>query len=133
MNRFEEVNNLSINIFELNFYQGKNKWNYNLIPIEISKNESDRVVDLITFKKHCVLFKKLNVVLGDHHKNLMCRRCLNSYTSENMLMKHKPKCENSNLTTIRTSPQSHIYWKIFFIRIHYIFEYMQILKLIIKR
>ena len=33
------------------------------------------------------------------------------YTSENMLMKHKPKCENNNITTIKTSIESHIYWK----------------------
>ena len=28
-----------------------------------------------------------------------------------MLMKHKPKCENDNITTIRTSPDSHLQWK----------------------
>ena len=28
-----------------------------------------------------------------------------------MLMSHKPKCENNDITTIRTSPESHIYWK----------------------
>ena len=28
-----------------------------------------------------------------------------------MLMKHKPKCENGNITTIRTSPDSHLQWK----------------------
>ena len=26
-------------------------------------------------------------------------------------MKHKPKCENNNITTIRTSPDSHLHWK----------------------
>ena len=28
-----------------------------------------------------------------------------------MLMKHKPKSENNNITTIKTSPECHIYWK----------------------
>ena len=36
---------------------------------------------------------------------------MNSYTSEKMLKKHKPNCENKDKATIRTSPDSHIYWK----------------------
>ena len=36
MHRFEKLNTLSINIFELNFYQEQNKWKHELIPIEIS-------------------------------------------------------------------------------------------------
>ena len=105
------MNNLSINLFELNFYQDKNKWKHNLIPIEISKNKSDRVVDLSIYKNHYALIKKLNVFSGDHHKTFICRRCLNSYTSENMLRIHKPKCENNDKTTIRTSSDSHLHWK----------------------
>ena len=57
------------------------------------------------------LLEKLKVFLGDHNKKFICRRCLNSYTSENMLMLHKPKCENNDTTTIRTSSESHLHWK----------------------
>ena len=28
-----------------------------------------------------------------------------------MLMLHKPKCEKNDITTIRTSPDSHLHWK----------------------
>ena len=28
-----------------------------------------------------------------------------------MLKIHKPKCENNDITTIRTSPNSHLHWK----------------------
>ena len=49
-------------------------------------------------------------MLGDHHRNFISRRCLNSYTSENTKI-HEPKCENNDITTIRTSSESHIYWK----------------------
>ena len=28
-----------------------------------------------------------------------------------MLSLHKPKCENIDITTIRTSPESHLHWK----------------------
>ena len=128
VHKFIELNNLSVNIFELNFYQDENKWKHNLIPIEISKNKSDRVVDLIIYKNHYALIQKINVFLGDHHKNFICRRCLNSYTSENMLKIHKPKCENNDITTIRTSSESHLHWKNhfhknpFYFRIYAVFE-----------
>ena len=36
---------------------------------------------------------------------------MSSYTSENMLMIHKPRCENYDITTIRTSSDSHLLWK----------------------
>ena len=111
VHKFNELNNLSVNIFELNFYEDQNQWKHKLIPIEISKNNSDRVIDLAIYKNHYVLIKKLDVFLGDHNKRFICRRCLSSYTSENMLIKHKPKCENNNITTIRTSNESHLHWK----------------------
>ena len=111
VHKFDEVNNLSVNIFELNFYQDQTQWKHKLIPIEISKNNSDRVIDLAIYKNHYVLIKKLDVFLGDHNKKHICRRCLSSYTSENMLIKHKQKCGIDNLTTIKTSNESHLHWK----------------------
>ena len=58
MHRFEKLNNLSTNIFELNFYQDQNRWKPKLTPIEISKNESDRVVDLLIHENHYALIIK---------------------------------------------------------------------------
>ena len=114
VHKFNEPNNLSVNIFELNFYQDQNQWKHKLIPIEISKNNSDRVIDLTIYKNHFVLIKKLDVILGDHNKKFICSRCLSSYTSENMLIKHKPKCENNDITSIKTSNESHLHWKKYF-------------------
>ena len=111
VHKFNELNILSVNIFELNFYQDQNQWKQKLIPTEVSKKDSGRVIDLLNYKNDYALIKKFNVFLGDHNKNFICRRCLNSYTSENMLKLHKPKCENNNLTTIRTSGESHLHWK----------------------
>ena len=51
VHKFNELNNLSVNIYELNFYQDGDKWKHNLIPVEISKNESDNVIDLLIYKK----------------------------------------------------------------------------------
>ena len=36
---------------------------------------------------------------------------MKSYTSENMLIKHKPKCENNDITATKTSNESHLHWK----------------------
>ena len=109
--KFEKPKKLYDNIFELNFYQDENRWKHNLIPVEISKNESDRVADLLIYKNHYALIKISNVFLGDHHKNFVCRRCLNSYTNENALTNHKEKCGDDIISTIRTSSDSDLYYK----------------------
>ena len=70
VHKIEKLNSLSINIFELNFYQDNNEWKHNLIPIELSINESDRVVDLLINKNQYALIKKMNVFLGGHKKFL---------------------------------------------------------------
>ena len=57
VHKFYELNNLSLNIFELNFYQDQNKCKHKLIPFEVSKNESDRVIDLLIYKNHCSNYK----------------------------------------------------------------------------
>ena len=111
IHKFNELNNLSVNIYELNFYQDGDKWKHNLIPTEISKNDSDKVIDLLIYKNHYALIKKLHVFLGDDNKSFVCRRCLNSYTCENALINHKEKCGDDNICTIRTSNESHLYWK----------------------
>ena len=116
VHKFNELNNLSVNIFELNFYQDQNQWKHKLIPIEISKNDSDRVIDLAIYKNLYILIKKLYVFLGDHNKKFNSRRCLCSYTSENMLMKHKEKCGDDNITTMRTSNETHLFWKKHFLK-----------------
>ena len=105
-----------------------NSWEY----IEISKTESDRVVDYLIYKNHYVLIKKVNVFLSDHHKIFICRRYLNSYTSEIMLTLHKPKCEDKDITTVRTSLDFHLHWKNYFQKNPLYFGYIQTSKLIMK-
>ena len=95
----------------MNFYQDNNNWKHKLIPIEVSKNDSDKVIDLLIYKNHYALIKKLNVFLGNHICKFICRNCLSSYTCENMLNKHKEECGDDNITTIKTSNESHLHWK----------------------
>ena len=96
MHKFEKLNKLSINIYELTFYIEQKKKKHKLIPIEFSKNESDRVIDLAINKNHYALIKKVNVFSGKEDNKYICRRCLNSCTSEKMIIKHKQHCIQKN-------------------------------------
>ena len=117
----------------MNFYQDQIKWRHKLVPIVVSKNESYGVIDLLQYKNHYALNKKLNVFLGDYQKVFICRRCLISFTIENLLKLHKPKSENFDMTNIRTSPESHLHWKKFFHKNPLYFRIRQILKLIMRK
>ena len=64
-----------------------------LSPIEISKNESNRVVNLLVCINHYVLIEKLNVFLGRHDYRYNWRLCLSSYTSQYILIEHKQQCD----------------------------------------
>ena len=80
--KFEKINNLSINLFELSFYQDQNEWKHNFIPIEVSKNFCDRVTDFLIYKNHYVLNKKLHVFSDNYNSKYICRRFLKSYSSQ---------------------------------------------------
>ena len=108
MYRFEKLNNLSINIYESGFDQNKHK----LIPIEISKNESDKVIALLIYRNHYVLIKKLNVFIRKRDCRYVCKKGLNSYTTNSRLVKHKKLCKENQ--QLKTSPNPHIYWKKYF-------------------
>ena len=133
VHKFNELNNLSINTFESNFYQDQNEWKHELILIEVDKSDSDRVIDLVVYRNQYVLIKNLKVILGDHNKTFICRRCLSSYTSENMLVLLEQKCGDDNKTTIRTAPESHTQWKEHFHKSLFIFEFIQTLKLTMEK
>ena len=49
--------------------------------------------------------------LGKQDCRYVCKRCLNSYTSENKIIKHKQQCIQIEITSIRLSLESHIYRK----------------------
>ena len=111
--KFDKLNNLNINIFELNFYLDDNKiWKHILIPLEIFENKNgDDEIDLLIYKNHYVLITKLHVFLGKSDCKYVCRRCLSSYSNEKVLEKHKFKCGQQAISSIRTSSESHIHWK----------------------
>ena len=116
VHKSNELNYLSVKSFELKFYQHQKTWKHIIIPIEVSKNDSVRFIDLAVYRNQYVFIEKLNILIGDHNKNSICRQCLSSYTSENMLMEHKQKSGEDNISTLRTSSESHLHWKILFIK-----------------
>ena len=61
VHRFNEIKEYSVKIFELNFYQDQNKWRHKLFPIEISKDNSDKVIDLVIYRNHYALITNLDV------------------------------------------------------------------------
>ena len=111
VSKFEKMNNLAINIFELQFYQEGEKWKHKLIPIEVSENNSETVIDLVIYKNHYALIKKLHVFLGKRDSKFVCRRCLSCFTNENVLVKHTERCKQQDITAIRVSKDSHLMWK----------------------
>ena len=69
-------------------------------------------IELLTYNKnHYVLIKKLQIFLANHNWNYVCRRFLNSYTSQNVLIKHKQQCGEQDITSLRLSNESHLSWK----------------------
>ena len=109
VHKFEKLNGLSFNIFELNLYEDQNKWRQKLIPIQVSKLiQIDLLIFLVTT---IILIKILNVYSGDRQNFFICRRCLNSCTSEKMLMIHKPKCGEDDICSVRSSIESQLHWR----------------------
>ena len=49
-------------MFELKFYQDHKKWRHKLILIEISKNDSDRVINSPIYRDHYVIIKKIRCI-----------------------------------------------------------------------
>ena len=109
--KFERMNNLAINIIELQFYQEGINWKHTLIPVEVSENNSETVIDLVIYKNHYALFKKLHFILGSNTSKFVCRRCLSCFKNENVLEKQIERCRQQDIAAIRVSKESHLIWK----------------------
>ena len=79
--------------------------------LKISKENSKKVVDLLIYKNQYVLNKKLHNFIGNQKSNFGCRRFLSSHSIQNVLFEHKQRCDEQEITSIRTSNESHLYWK----------------------
>ena len=109
IDKFENLNDhLSINVFE---YTTDDDNDYKLVPLYISKNvENRRIIDLILYKNHYILLKKLHVFIGKQDNIYVCRNCLNSYSVQSELITHKILCGNKKKSVYIPSKESHVKW-----------------------
>ena len=110
---FEILNpTLSINVFE---YSTDENNEYKLVALYISKNiENRRIIDLIFYKNHYILLKKLHVFIGKHDNCYVCRNCLSSYTIQSELVTHKFLCGNKNKSVYIPCKETHVKWNKFY-------------------
>ena len=92
-------------------YQEGNEWEYKFLPLAISENRSDKVIDLKVYKNHNALIIKSHVFLGKHDSKFQCRRCLNSVSSQITLIENMQRCNQQQITAIKVSKESDVYWK----------------------
>jgi hypothetical protein len=87
--KFEKQNNINVNIFE--YIEESKKLN----PIHCSKNgEGVRVIDLMLYKDHFILIKKLHTFCKTSaDATHLCRNCLSTYKTKDHLINHKQLCE----------------------------------------
>ena len=97
--RFEEKNarvvgKLKINVFELVTNDYKKTWKLNPIRIADDTEPPGQPgdIDLLLYDNHYILIKKLHSFIGNHNSNWVCRRCFNSFTTEETLRKHNRLC-----------------------------------------
>ena len=55
--------------------------------------------------------KKIEEFLIKDEIKIVRRRCLSSYSSQTVVMKHEQRCDQQKITAIETSNESHLYCK----------------------
>ena len=84
--RFENLNNLNVNVFELT----------KTVLTPIHKNYLQSQIDLLLLENHYCLITKLHCLLNkDSHMKWVCRRCLTAFSSEDILNQHIDRCQKT--------------------------------------
>ena len=94
--KFENLNNLNVNVFEL--------IGTVLSPIHNNKNYLQPQIDLLLFENHYYLITKLHCPINkDSHMKWVRRRCLTAFSSEDFLNQHIDRCQKQIPTNITFS------------------------------
>ena len=108
--KFENLNNLNINVFELTGTV--------LAPIYINKNYLEPQIDLLLFENHYCLITKLHCLLNkDSHMKWVCRRCLTAFSSEPVLVDHMERCINQQPTNITFSWKNQLKFEDYYMKV----------------
>ena len=95
--KFENLNSLSVNVFELTTNVRSCAQSSALTPILINKNYLQPQIDLLLFENHYCLITKLHCLINkDSHMKWVCRRCLTALSSKQILFDHTFRCVNNN-------------------------------------
>ena len=94
--KFENLNNLNINVFELTGNV--------LTPIHVNKNYLQPQIDLLLYQNHYCLITRLHRLINkDSHMKHVCRRCLTAFSSQPVLIDHMERCIKQQPTKITFS------------------------------
>ena len=94
--KFENLNNLNINVFELTGNV--------LTPIHVNKNYLQPQIDLLLYENHYCLITKLHCLINkDSHMRWVCRRCLTAFSSQPVQIDHMERCIKQQPTKITFS------------------------------
>ena len=94
--KFENLNNLNINVFELTGNV--------LTPIHVNKNYLQPQIDLLLYQNHYCLITRLHCLINkDSHMRWVCRRCLTAFSSQPVLIDHMERCIKQQPTKITFS------------------------------
>ena len=99
--KFENLNNLNINVFELTGNV--------LTPVHVNKNYLQPQIDLFLYENHYCLITRLHCLINkDSHMRWVCRRCLTAFSSQPVLLDHMERCIKQQPTKISFSYKDHL-------------------------
>ena len=94
ISKFEKDNNVNINVYMLESEDTKAK-NPLKIPIHISKQNNDEIINLFLHNEHYSLIKNYSRFCGGSHQ-YNCPRCLKGYKNTNCYKNHLLLCKELN-------------------------------------
>ena len=108
--KFENLNNLNINVFELTGNV--------LTPIHINKNYLQPQIDLLLYENHYCLITKLHCLINkDSHMKHVCRRCLTAFSSQPVLIDHIDRCQKQQPTKITFSWKNQLKFEDYYMKV----------------
>ena len=108
--KFEKLNNLNINVFELTGNV--------LTPIHINKNYLQPQIDLLLYENHYCLITKLHCLINkDSHMKHVCRRCLTAFSSQPVLIDHIDRCQKQQPTKITFSWKNQLKFEDYYMKV----------------
>ena len=108
--KFENLNNLNINVFELTGNV--------LTPIHVNKNYLQPQIDLLLYQNHYCLITKLHCLINkDSHMRRVCRRCLTAFSSQPVLIDHIDRCQKQQPTKITFSWKNQLKFEDYYMKV----------------